>query len=359
MNKITKSAVVYPMDREYIALFRYQKLIDKYETLIPISPNGYGFTNKDVGIIDKGTILGTIISSDFEEAINQVQDVIFTRYSSEIINKMVYAVHNNNNIVCLFALDKEEENIIYAECLKYNVTFTNFASEETIDKEKSYATEAIKEIKTPVLVVCGLSEKTQKFDIQLFVRELLEKEGYKISQIGSRTYSKLFNMYNFPSYMLEKNDEQDKIHYFNKFVKEIELKETPDLIIIGVPGGVMPYDKDHANGFGVLNYLVSNAVNVDYTMLSLAYNDYDEGFFQYLNEFMKYRYDYSKIKFHLSNVFHDIYGDKRIEGERIIYVGDSSIVKKMKTLNNQDIFNVNHGDKKHTVVKDMIDYLAD
>ena len=158
--------------------------------------------------------------------------------------------------------------------------------------------------------------------------------------------------------MFDDIQDSEKIYLFNSYVKQIEDKENPDIIIIGVPGGVMPYDADHPNGFGIVNYLVSNALNVDYALLSLSYNEYDESFWNFVINYMKFRYEYPVQSFHLTNIFHDIYGDERNDRERLIYINQKKVEEKIKTFARKDIFSLNNEEIFISKIDEIIDYLS-
>lgn len=120
----------------------------------------------------------------------------------------------------------------------------------------------------------------------------------------------------------------------------------------------MPYDADHPNGFGIVNYLVSNAINVDYALLSLSYNEYDESFWNFVINYMKFRYEYPVQSFHLTNIFHDIYGDERNDRERLIYINQKKVEEKIKTFARKDIFSLNNEEIFISKIDEIIDYLS-
>lgn len=356
MKNNGKIAVIYPMNKEFVEIIKYLKLLGNYKKIIPVSLIGQGVDNRDVGDLVKGSSLGIKITSDFEKSIHDATEIIFTEFSDIVYDKIMYSIEQKKNIVCLCGLEHEVEERIILKCKEKGLIYKNYCNlNETYPELKGTR---LKQVSVPILLICGLSEYTNKFDLQLKVRNEFLERGYSVSQIGSKKYSSLFGIHNFPQFMFNDIQDNEKIYLFNSYVKQIEDTEKPDIIIIGVPGGVMSYDADHPNGFGIVNYLVSNALNVDYTLLSLSYNEYDESFWSFAINYMKYRYEYTVQSFHLSNIFHDVYGDERNEQERLIYINQKKVDEKIKAFARKDVFNLNNEEDFISRIDEIINYLS-
>ncbi len=356
MKNNSEIAIVYPMGKEFVEIIKYRNMLENYEKLIPVSFVGQSLENRDVGELVKGSHIGIEITSDFEKKILDATEIIFTEFSDIVYKKIMYSIEKKKNIVCLCELEHEVEEKIIQKCKENGLTYKNYCNlSETYPELKE---NRLKQVCAPILLICGLSEYTNKFELQLKIRNEFIRRGYSVSQVGSRKYSSLFGMHNFPQFMFDDIQDSEKIYLFNSYVKQIEDKEKPDIIIIGVPGGVMPYDADHPNGFGIANYLVSNALNVDYALLSLAYNEYDESFWNFVINYMKFRYEYPVQSFHLANIFHDVYGDERNDRERLIYVNQKKVEEKIKTFARKDIFNLNNEEAFANEINEIIDYLS-
>lgn len=122
-------------------------------------------------------------------------------------------------------------------------------------------------IETPIVLVCGLLESTGKLKFLLNLKKIVEKEGYKISAIGTRDYCEMLDMYSFPKFMTNKIREVDKIVAFNNYVRHIEYIDKPDLILIGIPGGVNTYSQEIFSDFGMMACEVLRAVKPDCSVL--------------------------------------------------------------------------------------------
>ena len=98
--------------------------------------------------------------------------------------------------------------------------------------------------------------------------------------------------------------------------------------------------------------------SVDYTLLSLSYNEYDESFWNFATNYMKFRYEYPVQSFHLANIFHDVYGDERNDRERLVYVNQKKVDEKIKTFARKDLFNLNNEEAFIIIIDEIINYLS-
>lgn len=146
-----------------------------------------------------------------------------------------------------------------------------------------------------------MGEETDKFFVQLGLRSYLDKKEYKVTQIGSRSYCGLFGFHPFPQYMLDVHKEKDKIIFFNHYLKKLELQEKPDVILLGISGGIMAINEKWHNDFGCLMHEVTQAVPIDYFILSTYFEEYAENFYKNLSDRIFYKYGFKADAFHVSN----------------------------------------------------------
>ena len=74
-------------------------------------------------------------------------------------------------------------------------------------------------------------------------------------------------------------------------------------MIIGVPGGVVPISNKLFDDFGLMNYMVANAVKPDYVILNTGFVDYNKQYIEAMAKALKYRLDYDVDSVFLSNFF--------------------------------------------------------
>lgn len=84
----------------------------------------------------------------------------------------------------------------------------------------------------------------------------------------------MLGFYSFPSFMYDSNiSEVNKVLMFNRFVRKIEKVEAPDIIIIGIPGGIMPYNRQFTRAF---EEQISSHISIDSKSISEKNKTYSQ-----------------------------------------------------------------------------------
>ncbi len=319
--------LIYPYDLQSCPIVRHKELLKEYEVAALVSPRGWGMNGKDGRAADNGSEIGITISCDFEESLNLCDTVLICEstqnpdFESVILPKVFRAVEVRKNIIFTKSLERKYFESILKKCTDNGVYFKLFGllKEEPDFPEIPVENEIIHKINTPVIFVMGTGERTNKFELQLSLRENIGNMGYKISQIGTRGYCELLGFHSFPSFMYSRKiSESNKIVLFNHFVKSIEMEEQPDLIIIGIPGGIMSFSNNLTNRFGVLAYEVSQAVIPDSTVFSCHCDGYRKDFFIKLKDSVRHKFGCTIDCFNIANVVLDL--DSSKERNRTIYL---------------------------------------
>lgn len=304
-----KRAILYPYDLESFPLIRNLELVEKYELVDVISPAGWGFIGRNAGGI-YGVETKLTVKNDFEEALENCEAVIFTGsyieldYERLIKPKILAAIHGRKDVICTMKLSEMQVEEIRNQIGQKDLEFIYNYNISEIKKSDSQVIKdySLKEPKAPVILVMGNGERANKFDIQLSLRRLFLKNNYKISQIGSKDYCELFGFHSFPQFMYNCNhDDVDKILLLNQYINLLDKREKPDVIIIGVPGGNMPYNEKFHNHFGLLNYMVSQAICPDFVIFSTLYEDYPMEYYEQIKVSVKYKLGYDINCFNLAN----------------------------------------------------------
>lgn len=333
--------MVYPFDNEFSAILRHCNLIDGFDIASLVSLNGWGFRGEDAGEIDGGCTAGITVEEDFDTLLQACDALLVNDYSRTTdFYKIIYprvksSIMMRKNILCLKHIEEEVENELSVLAHDYKVRFTNYNKRNVNTHVNNViCNDRLDKIDTPVVFIIGVAENTHKFDIQLALREELLKNGFNVSQIGTRSYCEFLNFHSFPKFMYMNISELEKIVMFNHYIKYLEIKEQPDIIVIGIPGGIMKINDDYTNKFGIFAYEISQALLPDFTILSTYYEDYKQEYFSKMVNSIKYRFGYDVDCFNLSNVQFDWIKAK--EGNSDIYLTiESSFVDERKKLYDQ------------------------
>ena len=188
------------------------------------------------------------------------------------------------------------------------------------------------------------------------------EDGYNISQIGSKEYSTILGFHSFPDFMYKSNlSEVEKIIAFNHYVKNIEITEKADVIIIGIPFGIMPFDNQFNNNFGVMLYEVSNAIVPDYVILSMTFREYDSQDIDEIKKIMKYKFGCEVDCFNLSNTRIDWNGSKEFLKKIYTKISTKLVDSKANNLKRMGypVINIFNDIDKNLLYTNLINSLSD
>jgi peptide maturation system protein (TIGR04066 family) len=251
-----KKLLINPFTKSECPIIRHRHMLNDYEIVAAIPEKGYGFEGKDVCVLDGGEPTGVILSNPYDEKMPSYDVKL-----SEITNdKFISGIPETR---------------------------------ETLPTDK------LMKIPIPVAVVMGNGSDCQKFDIQLGLRETFLKEGYKVSQFGTKSYSKLFGFDPLPD--LSDLPFWKKVYAYNNLFYEKCRRDDSDVIIIGVPGGVMPITSYACERFGEEALAISFAANPDIAVFSCYFTIPTQEYFDTYNYFMRFRLGINTVVYHLSN----------------------------------------------------------
>lgn len=279
------NAVLFPFNKEIHALARFSQYLEfniidicdlKYSGLVGAS------TSFLLGGLDKNYIVKDIFEVDFSNVDTLVLGHM-ERYLSVMHNEigkkiLQIAIDNNLNIYSF-----DDLNTFNVKC--------------TIDSEKVYTPKLVKEnlvhnfgklyqYSKPILCVVGTSSRQGKFSLQLTLRQKFLECGYKVGQIGTEPSALLFGMdYVFPSgyHSSIPYDSWDILVCVNNLINALCIEDN-DVIITGLQGTVLPYNKRNANFYPFLQQVYLQAVEPDGIVLCVNPDDDID----YIGECIKY-----------------------------------------------------------------------
>ena len=357
-----KRLMIYPFNEEFCPVLRHSDFPD-YQIEVLVSPKGWGLESRDGGTIDGGQPLGLKIKINFEDHLKEVDAILFIDsdrildHKKIIIPKMKEAIRAGKDIISTLPLGEEDLRVVKKLALDEGVDFTYY-NQNQVEMER-VKHEILEEITTPVIFVLGLSERTNKFDLQLSLRNELMEKGYTVTQIGSRKYCELLGFHSIPDFMFKPEIETKKVVSFNRYVKQLEKDENPDVILIGIPGGVMTFNNKLTNGFGILAYEMAQAVKPDTSVLSLTYDQYLPEFFEKMTRSLKYKLDCPVDAFNLANT--KVNWDMSNQNREFVYITlDREFIdeKKVNYQSAQPIFNILNSTDGIRLTDHLIDVLA-
>lgn len=268
-TKIT--ATIYPYNRTVSNIVRYADFISKYEIVSTIVPNGFDIDGKDISLLEKREKLGKVGVLSFVEGIKACETLIVAdiecseQFQKVIIKNVIYAMQQKKDILSLYRFSESQEQLLNEMSKIYSVNYESYKQWKVSSLPYSNSRS---ETYAPIILVAGLNEDCMKFDLQLQLRKGLLEAGYKVSQIGTKHYVELFGFHSFPEFMFDSSlTINDRVVGLNTYVRDIEKKEVPEVIIIGIPGGLIPITEKIHQNYGQIAYEVGYALQADFSIL--------------------------------------------------------------------------------------------
>lgn len=352
--------LIYPYNIMYKSYVKENRFSEEYRFEALVSPKGWGL-EKDMVIGDEEN--SYIVENDFTEQLKRCSMVWFVeddirRLPEEIVfEKLNEAINAHKKILFTRKKDiKQYEKAIrmIPKCQLINENVVNFKEEKNDTGEFLYRIEA------PVIVVFGIGEHTEKFDVQFNLGKKLREKGYKVSNVTSRRDSEIVGLHSLPEFLFNKNMQmRDKILAYNHYVKQLELEEAPDIFVIGVPGGVVPFDEYVDNHFGEMAYMISYAVPCDVAIMCIPYcGEYNENYVE-LNKSMWEKFRWKTVACHMSSTAQDLMTYWEEHTMKYLTIGKRLYNEKIKILEEKDIYNMLSEQGAEQVVERICSLLSD
>lgn len=296
------NAVLFPYDIQSEPLLQYSTLLENISIQALVAPVGFGLSGvpickndmeytvvDDVGEVEGGDVLSLLVVESFHEL-----DFAVIKEQIEKSAQMGW------NILLARNFTNTEYNEIVNICRQHNVHISELGKEHIFDVNKDI--KEISEIHTPIIAIMGSGCRCGKFELQAEICTQMLRRKYKVSAITSRKSCVFTGMHPYPDFMYDLYmDETKKIIGYNQYIKHIEEQEKPEIIIIGIPGGIMPLSAKKPESFGIYAYEILNAIKPDFMVFSLYKDDYQEEYFEEMNRLLTYRFNTPADCYFMSN----------------------------------------------------------
>lgn len=286
--------MVFPFSRNTCPLARHQALLNTTLSAI-CSYSGSGLVGKDVAEIDGGAGTGLTVTGDFEEALKACDSVLFD-YDNKIPDVLPAYIQ---------LAVRQGKRVFISEDIIKNILIEDSVVRECsvlrrIDSCGGEVQRELKKIVVPVITVMGLGQDCQKFDTLLGLKQYFSTQGYKVSLVGCKDYCMFFGGSVLPT--LERTSLPDKIYYYNAYLEELVRKESPDILLLESPGGIMPLSSEAHYDFGEMALALSAAAPPDVAILGYYFHqNVCADHLERLKDFCLYRLGVEITAFHASN----------------------------------------------------------
>ena len=280
--------MVYPASRYVSVLARYREMISDCEEIRFVIPNGWGADGADFSTLDGGSLTGVKISHDFEGSLKEADAVLFAegpiplpeRFLLERVNQAAQA----GKPVVFEQLPEELRNKLPGQ---YEVLRDNGLISV---KRPSFQDPEISTVPVPVVFVMGTGPHTNKLEVQAALGRYFQAQGYSVSHVASRNLGSFLGFHTIPeSLFTQARTTRDKIILLNRYFHKVYLQDKPEVMILGLPGGIMPVNPVRFEDFGERAYLISQAVTPDATVLCSYTLDLTQEYAEEMQAVCRYR----------------------------------------------------------------------
>lgn len=349
---------IFPFNKAYAPFVTHQNLMTDMQIVSLISPKGWSLQGDIVKTPDSAITVQSDFSKGIEDStavwfveddrIELPKEKLYAKISEAIEKrkKIIFSRYSNSDV------QKEMELIIPSE-LRIMSDIRKLDNGYFLEKK-------LYDINVPILFILGDSENTDKFEVQVSLFEQFMKRGYRVSSISTRGDSDILGLHSMPSFMTELTAEDVKILKFNHFVKQLEIEERPEIIIIGIPGGVIPYNKYLHNQFGVTAFEISNAVKSDCAVLCSLYTNYSTDSFKKIKLGLSQKFGINVLFHHIAAMTKDSLKKSDIDENefRFLTLDESFIMEKIKSFQRSDIYYALNKDDIFRMTDDIVEELS-
>ena len=163
------------------------------------------------------------------------------------------------------------------------------------------------------------------------------KNGAAVSNISCDEWTELLGYHKIPEEVLDSEiGVEKKNSIFRQFIEQIISVDAPDVIILNIPGNMIPFDKDVPNTSSLANYFASS-LKPDYVIFCMMSLDYRQMNHQinYVNCLMKKEVDDVILTDHSINIYR--YDEEHIVD--VIRLNKNYINKNYKEIIDKKILN--------------------
>lgn len=202
--------------------------------------------------------------------------------------------------------------------------------------QNRYIDRRLFEISTPIIAILGVGENCGKFECHLELKTLLDSLGYHSEHLSSNPLGPLMGMKSLPDFLFDPClSFSEKVLEINKYVFDFCSVERPDILVISIPGGIMPFTEKDTNYFGEIPLVVSSALPIDYGIETFYYRtDNTDNYLRQISQYALHRYQINVAMFYMSRQM----AVREQEGHKIgqLFLSDEYIVEHKDNINLPD-----------------------
>lgn len=292
---------IYPFDLETAPIVRYSSILTEDSVIYPVAPSSFGFEGKTLGSCDGGTYLNVPITSDFDSVLGEADSLLIStgalhkhalNYRQAFDKALAHGIR-----VFLPRELCNQKDFVGCDFSNGQIEFLEY---EKVEREPILEPRLYK-FPVPTIAVAGAGRFCGKFNVQLALREMLSAAGYSVTQVGTQLYGNLFGIHTWPEFLYSNIPMSEKIIRLNHYLYDIVMSEKPEILVLGVPGGIMPLNPYYFEEFGEMAFVICNALQIDMGIISLYAEEYTDKFLDEIRMICKYKLNMPIGPIHVSS----------------------------------------------------------
>ncbi len=275
-------------------------------------------------------------------------------FEKYIFPKVKSAVKNNKKILCTRELESHE-----MEILKNTVPEKLWVKQEVRVPEYE-KNNFIFDIDAPVVYVVGISRQINSTEHLVKLQQEFASEQYKTVIFSDAPEVLLFENGYFLS-MLKNNSlsNTERFIKMNHFIKQIEIQENPDLIIMGIMNGAVSLGMDIIEDFGIDVYGAARTVRPDCVVANVFYGEYKKGMLEEIGKEIQRTMGEEVDFYNITNQIMDSKESDMLKRVSTIEVEKSMVHHLLGCLSQNDVFGLNSDKEYERLTVSIINKLSE
>lgn len=334
-----KKAVIYPFTENMIPIVRYwNRTREQIQIVSAVMLHRKGLEGRDVGFLKNQPDTGIKICSDLMAALSDCDTLLVAdeklpeNMSETIMDNMQEAMLKKKNVICMQTITGSQSDCLKQLAGNMGVDFEYYDNSRMENLELCYVPQKLYRPDVPIIMVGEMFDNLDGMDVTLSISRILRSQGYKSIVIAEQGAAACQELITFPNFLRSSDcGESDKIYYLNNYIQQIEAVEKPDVIIIRIPDAMLKYNDMFCNGFGMIPFMISQAVAADYFVFCTQYDKVEPRFYDMLSESFRYRYGFEIDCVHMSNTMLDAQDTKQINKLSFLHQTQENLNKLLET----------------------------
>lgn len=315
-----QKAAIYPFDKDCICYIPL--LSEKFSELRLVLPYGHAHIGKDISALDKREHVGLLLESNINLVINEIDVLIIPRYADisrtnkklyfTVVNAALKALQKGKNVLYGKVFNSDDELMLkqYSKLCKAEfVEYDGHKQELKLHTDQKKSVNPLMRTKQPEASVVFVGDlldhgKSNSTEVAIQLTYNMKQKGYKVITFIEPGLGQLLELQNINDLIPydTMNLGVNTIATISEKINKIDMDDKPDLIIIQLPGNMLPLNAERIIDGGVYAYMISLSIKPDAFVCCTPFNINDNSYIEKLNEMINLRFGYQMTCLHLSNI---------------------------------------------------------